>query len=147
MKKLWTDRTGSTSIIFIGLVFFLLLISMLIMEMGAVYENYYDAETILQRCCNSAVEKNMSDAYRADNILYLDVQGATADFNSYLSSNMPDKYTLTVKSVTGTATPPSLTVTGTVTFSTLFHQYGFDDITFDFTVKSTNYRTEGSVDT
>ncbi len=147
MKKLWKDRTGSASILFIGLVFFLLLISMLVMEMGAVYENYYDAETILQRSCNSAVEKNMSDAYRADNILYLDVQGAKADFNRYLKSDMPDKYTLTVKSVTGSAAPPSLTVTGTVTFPTLFHQYGFDNITFDFTVKSTNYRTEGGNDT
>ena len=146
MKKLLKDKSGSASILFIGLVFFLLLISMLVMEMGAVYENHYDAETILQRCCNSAVEKNMSDAYRADNILYLDMQGAAADFHRYLSSDMPDKYTLTVKSVTGTATPPSLTVTGTVTFSTLFHQYGFDDITFDFTVKSTNFRTEGSYD-
>lgn len=147
MKKLWKGRTGSASIIFIGLVFCLLLISMLVMEIGAVYENYYDAGTILQRCCNSAVEKNMSDAYRADNILYLDVKGATADFNRYLSSDLPDKYTLTVKSVTGTATPPALTVTGTVTFSTLFHQYDFDDITFDFTVKSTNFRTEGGYDT
>jgi len=142
MKKLWHNKSGGTSILFIGLVFFLLIISILIMEMGAIYENYYDAETILQRCCNSAVEKNMSDAYRADSILYLDVQGAKADFTSYLESDMPDKYTLTVKSVTGTASPPSLTVTGTVTFSTLFHKYGFDDITFDFTVKSTNFRTE-----
>lgn len=147
VKKLWKDKSGGTSIIFIGLVFFLLLISILMMEMGAVYENYYDAETILQRCCNSAVEKNMSDAYRADNILYLDVPDAKADFNRYLKSDMPDKYTLTVKSVTGTPTPPSLTVTGTVTFSTLFHQYGFDNITFDFTVKSTNYRTEGGYGT
>jgi len=105
MKKLWHDKSGGTSILFIGLVFFLLIISILIMEMGAVYENYYDAETILQRCCNSAVEKNMSDAYRADNILYLDVPGAKADFTSYLESDMPDKYTLTVKSVTGTASP------------------------------------------
>lgn len=142
MRKLWHDRTGSVSILFIGFAFFLVLISILIMEMGAVYENYYDAETILQRSCNSAVEGNMSDAYRADHILYLDVQGATADFYSYLSSDMPDKYTLTVSSITGTATPPSLTVTGTVTFSTLFQEYGFDDITFNFTVASNNYRTE-----
>lgn len=142
MRKLWYDRTGSASILFVGFALFLMLITILIMEMGAVYENYYDAETILQRSCNSAVEGNMSDIYRADHILYLDVQGATADFYSYLSSDMPDKYSLTVSSVTGTTTPPSLTVTGTVTFSTLFQQYGFDDITFDFTVKSTNYRTE-----
>jgi len=142
MRKLLKDRTGGVPVIFIGLVFFLLVTTILVMEMGAAYENYYNAETILQRCCNSAVEKNMSDAYRADHILYLDVQGATADFYSYLESDMPDKYTMTVSSVTGTATPPNLTVIGTVTFSTLFQQYGFDDITFDFAVKSTNYRTE-----
>lgn len=142
MKKLIRDRAGGIPVIFIGLVFFLLLIAFLIMEMGAAYENYYDAETILQRSCNSAVEKNMLDAYRADNILRLDVPGATADFYSYLASDMPDKYTVTVSAITGTATPPTLTVTGTVTFSTLFGQYGFDDLTYDFTVQSTNYRTE-----
>lgn len=141
MKKLLTDRTGSISILFIGFVFFILLISFLIMEMGAVYQNYYDAETILLRSCNSAVEGNMSDAYRADSVQYLDVPGATADFYSYLASDMPDKYMVTISSVTGTATSPTLTVTGTVTFSTLFRQYGFDDITFNFMVTSTNYRT------
>jgi hypothetical protein len=55
---------------------------------------------------------------------------------------MPDKYTVTVNSITGSAAPPALTVTGTVTFSTLFGQYGFDDLTFDFAVQSANYRTE-----
>lgn len=142
MKRLLQNKAGSIPVVFIGLVFFLLLISFLIMEMGAVYENYYDAETVLQRSCNSAVEKNMLDAYRADNILRLDVSGATADFKSYLASDMPDKYTVKIQSITGTATPPALTVTGTVTFSTLFGQYGFDDLSFNFTVQSTNYQTE-----
>lgn len=142
MKRLLKDKTGGIPVIFIGLVFFLLLIAFLIMEMGAAYENYYDAETVLQRSCNSAVEKNMLDAYRADNILRLDVSGATADFYGFLSSDMPDKYTVTVNSITGSVTPPALTVTGTVTFSTLFGQYGFNDLTYDFTVQSTNYRTE-----
>jgi Flp pilus assembly protein TadG len=142
MKKLLKDRTGGIPVIFIGLVFFLLLIAFSVMEMGTVYQNYYDAETLLLRCCNSAVEENMLDAYRADHILYLDVPGATADFCSYLNSDMPDKYTVKINYVSGTATPPTLTVTGTVTFSTLFRQYGFDDITIGFTVASTNYRTE-----
>lgn len=142
MKRILKDCSGGITIIFIGLVFFLLVISLLIMEMGAAYENYYDAETILLRSCNSAVEGNMSDDYRADNISYLNVSAATADFRSYLASDMPDKYTVKILSITGTATSPTLTVTGTVTFSTLFSQYGFDDITFDFTVQSTNYRTE-----
>lgn len=141
MRKFLKDRTGNIPVFFIGLVFFLLLIAFLIMEMGAAYENSYDAETILQRCCNSAVEKNMSDAYRADRILYLDIPAATADFYRYFDSDMPDKYTVRISAITGTATPPNLTVTGTVTFSTLFGQYGFDDITFDFKVEATNYRT------
>jgi len=142
MKRLLKDKTGGIPVIFIGLVFFLLLTAFFIMEMGAVYENYYDAETILQRSCNSAVEKNMLDAYRADSILRLDVSAAKADFYSYLDSDMPDKYTVRTNSITGSATPPALTVTGTVTFSTLFEQYGFDDLSFSFTVRSTNYRAE-----
>ena len=142
MKELLKDKTGTISIIAMGLILLLLLIAFLIMEMCAAHQNYYDAETILQRSCNSTVEKNILDDYRADNILCLDVSSATADFYSYLDSDMPEKYTFTVNSITGTATPPTLTVTGTVTFSTLFHQYGFDDVTFDFAVKSTNYRIE-----
>lgn len=142
VKHLLKDKSGSASVISFGFMFFLLLISFLILEMGAAYQNHYDAETILQRCCNSAVEKNMVDSYRADNILYLDVPNATADFYNYVSSDMPDKYTLTVSAITGTATPPTLTITGTVTYPTLFQQYGFDDITFNFVVKATNYRIE-----
>lgn len=142
MKKLLVNKAGSISILFIGLVFFMLLISFLIMELGAVYENYYNAETILQRSCNSAVEKNMLDNYRADHILYLDVPAAKADFISYIRTDIPGKYTVKIKSIEGTATPPTLTVAGTVTFSTLFRMYGFDDFTVDFTVESTNYRTE-----
>ncbi len=142
MKKLLKGKTGSISVLYIGFMFFLMVITFVIMEMGAAYQNYYDAETILQRCCNSAVESNILDEYRADNILYMNIQGATADFSSYLDSDMPDKYTVTITNVTGTATPPNLIVTGTVTYSTLFQQYGFDDITFNFTVEATNYRIE-----
>lgn len=142
MIKFLRDKTGSIPVIFIGLVFFLLLICFLIMEMGAAYENHYAAETILQRSCNSAVEKNMLDAYRADGILLLDVAEAMNDFYRYLESDMPDKYTVAVGSITGSEMPPVLTVTGTITLPTLFGQYGFDEITFDYRVQSTNYRTE-----
>jgi Flp pilus assembly protein TadG len=142
MRKALRDKAGGIPILFIGLVFVLLLMAFLIMEMGAAYENYYDAETILQRCCNSAVEKNLVDEYRADHILYLDVSGAKSDFYSFLESDMPEKLTVTVSSITGTATPPNLIVRGTVTFSTLFAQYGFDDISFDIVVEASNYRIE-----
>jgi hypothetical protein len=142
MKNILWDKTGGIPVVFIGLVFFLLTISFLILEMGGVYQNYYNAETIIQRSCNSAIEKNMMDAYRADGILRLDVAGAVNDFHRYVESDIPDKYTVAVNSITGSEMPPSLTVAGTVTIPTLFGQYGFDEITFDYSVRSTNYRTE-----
>jgi Flp pilus assembly protein TadG len=142
MRRLLKDKGGGVPVLFIGLVFFLLALTFMIMEMGTAYENYYDAETVLQRCCNNAVEANIQDSYRADHILYLDVPGAVADFNSYLRTDMPGKYTVTVNSAGGTATPPNLTVVGTVTYPTLFSQYGFGSVTFNFTVKATNYRIE-----
>jgi len=141
-KKLFSDRRGSISITFIGLVFFLIVLTFFIMEMGAAYENYYDAETILQRACNSAVEANILDEYRADNILRIDTDGAKADFRSYLESDMPGKYTVTISSLEAAATPPNLTVTGKVTFSTVFAQFAFDDLTFEFKVSATNYKVE-----
>lgn len=140
MKRLIKDKAGSISVLAMGLILLLLLIAFLIIELCAARQNYYDAETILQRSCNSAVEKNILDNYRADGILYMDVSGAEADFYSYIASDMPEKYLVTVSSITGTATPPTLNVTGTVTFPTIFQQYGVYDVTFDFTVKSTNYR-------
>jgi len=142
MKKFLHDTSGGVPVIFIGLLFFLLLTAALIMEMGAAYENYYDVETILQRCCNSAVEKNISDEYRADHILYLDETAAIRDFVSFTQADMPKKYTVVISSAESTATPPSLTVSGTVRFSTLFAPYGFDDVSFDFKVRATNYRLE-----
>ena len=111
MRKALKDKAGGIPIIFIGLIFALLLTAFLIMEMGAAYENYYDAETILQRCCNSAVKKNLVDEYRADHILYLNVSGAKNDFYGFLKYDMPEKITVAVSSVTGTATPPNLKCT------------------------------------
>lgn len=142
MKKLLSDKRGGVPIIFIGLLFFLLLITVMIMELGAAYESYYDAETILQRACNSAVEKNIMDEYRADHILCLDVGDAEADFRRFADMDMSSKYILKISSIAGNETPPSLTVTGSISFSTLFSQYGFDDITFDFKVRATNYVLE-----
>ena len=35
-----------------------------------------------------------------------------------------------------------MTVIGTVTFNTIFAQYGWDDLTFSFKVRATNYDLE-----
>jgi hypothetical protein len=79
------DKAGGIPILFIGLVFVLLLMAFLIMERGAAYEIYYDAETILQRCCNSAVEKNLVDEYGRP-FLYLDVSERKVIFTVLLVS-------------------------------------------------------------
>ena len=97
---------------------------------------------MLQRSCNSAVEANIDDTYRADKVLILDAAGAEADFYSFVSSDLTDRYHLTVSSITCTETPPSMTVIGTVTFNTIFAQYGWDDLTFSFKVRATNYDLE-----
>ncbi len=55
MKKLLKDRTGSASIMFFGFLFVLLLMTFLIIEMGATMENHDYAVSVLQRACNSAV--------------------------------------------------------------------------------------------
>lgn len=139
MKKLLKDRTGSVSIMFFGFLFVLLLMTFLIIEMGATMENHDYAVSVLQRACNSAVEANIMDEYRADGILLLDTQGADDDFRSFVQDDLPSKYRVVINSVSCTASPPSMTVTGTLTFSTIFSQYGFEEMTVSFTVKSTNY--------
>ena len=139
MKKLLKDRTGSVSIMFFGFLFVLLLMTFLIIEMGATMENHDYAVSVLQRACNSAVEANIMDEYRADGILLLDTQGADEDFRSFVQNDLPGKYQVVISSVNCTASPPSMTATGTITFPTVFSQYGFEEMTVSFTVKSTNY--------
>jgi len=139
MKQLLKDRTGSVSIMFFGFLFVLLLMTFLIIEMGATMENHDYAVSVLQRACNSAMEANIMDDYRADGILLLDTQGADEDFRSYVQDDLPSKYQVVISSVNCTASPPSMTATGTITFPTVFSQYGFEEMTVSFTVKSTNY--------
>ncbi len=79
------------------------------------------------------------DDYRADGILLLDTQGADEDFRSYVQDDLPSKYQVVISSVNCTASPPSMSATGTITFPTVFSQYGFEEMTVSFTVKSTNY--------
>ena len=139
MKKLLKSRGGNVPILTVGFIFVLLLTTFLIMEMGGAFENYEYAESVLQRSCNTAVEANINDAYRADKILLLDTDGAKADFRTFAYRDMPSRFQLTIDSVTAEESPPSMEATGTVTFSTLFDQYGFDDLTFHFKVVATNY--------
>ena len=56
--------------------------------------------------------------------------------------DFPDNYTVKIKNVGTTTSPPSLTAKGTIRFKTVFSQFGFRDVTFNFTVRSTNYDLE-----
>jgi len=139
MMRIITDRSGKLSILLFGLLFGLLLLVFLVIEMGGAYQNYGYAESVLQRAANSAVENNMNDAYRADRVLILDAASAEADFRAFVSSDFPSRYTVTIQTVTATASPPALTATGTIFFPTIFSQYGFRDLTFSFAVRAMNY--------
>ena len=111
MKKLLNDKRGSSSILFIGLVFVMLLMTMLITELGGAYQNYYAAESVLQRSANAALEKNMDDSYRADGILKLKTEQTKTDFTQFASEDLDGKYTLYINSLSATEEPPNLTMT------------------------------------
>ena len=71
MRKLLKDKTGSVPVLTFGFVFVLLILTFLTVEMGSTYENYDYCMDVLQRSCNSAVEANIDDTYRADKVLIL----------------------------------------------------------------------------
>ena len=139
MRKLLSDRKGSLSILLIGLLLCVLLLTFLVIEMGATYYRYEQAEAILQRAANSAVENNIDDKYRADKELRLRPILAQLEFRTFVLLDFPDNYTVKIRSIDTTTSPPSLTAEGTVSFSTIFSQFGFQDVTYDFSVRSTNY--------
>lgn len=143
MKRLLRNRRGSSSLLFFGLLFLLLVLCILIVEMGGVMENYDYAMSVLQRSANSAVEASMAEEYRADHILRLNVEEAKTAFRAFTAEDMPDRYDLRIQTVSGTVSPPSLWAAGTLTFPTLFSQFGFRDVTVRFTVEATNFAVDG----
>ena len=142
MRTLLNDKRGSVPILSFGFIFLLLVMTFLTVEMGSTYENYDYCMDVLQRSCNSAVEANIDDTYRADKVLILDPVGAEADFRSFGASDLSTRYHLVIDNISCTETPPSMTVTGSVTFNTIFAQYDWDDLTFTFKVRATNYDLE-----
>ena len=142
MRTLLKNKRGSVPILSFGFIFLLLVMTFLTVEMGSTYENYDYCMDVLQRSCNSAVEANIDDTYRADKVLILDPVGAEADFRSFVASDLSTRYHLVIDNVSCTETPPSMTVTGSVTFNTIFAQYDWDDLTFTFKVRATNYDLE-----
>ena len=139
MKTFFKDRSGNLNVLSLGLMLLLLLVTFLIVEMGCACESYEYCMDVLQRCCNSAVEANIDDAYRADRVLILDTAGAEAEFYRLAASDLSDRYRLTIQSVGCISSPPAMTVSGKVTFDTVFKQFSWDDLTVSFQVRATNY--------
>ena len=139
MKKLLKSKTGSATVLFLGLTFALLSLTLLIMELGSTYERYDYAMDVLQRSCNSAVEANIMDEYRADRILRLDTTKAKRDVQKYIREDMPDGYTVSISKISCSTLNPSMTVSGKISFPTMFSQYGFGKVTYSFKVRATNY--------
>ncbi|MEG1108430.1 MAG: hypothetical protein RR372_03165 [Oscillospiraceae bacterium] len=139
MKKILSRKNGGSSVLVIGLVFVMLLMTMLVMELGGALQNYFTAESILQRSANAALEKNMDDSYRADGILKLKTEQAKIDFAQFVSDDLDKKYTIAIHSLSAKETPPSLTASGAITFPTIFSKYGFESVSFNFKVSAENF--------
>ena len=139
MSKILQSKTGSASLLFFGLTLALLFTTFLVIEMGSTYESYDYAMDVLQRSCNSAVERNIRDEYRADGILLLNTASASSDFRAYVAADMPSRFSVSIDSITCRESPPSMEVIGSVKFSTMFALYGFETRTFTFKVRATNY--------
>ena len=99
MRTLLKDKSGSVPSLSFGFIFLLLVMTFLTVEMGSTYENYDYCMDVLQRSCNSAVEANIDDTYRADKVLILDTAGAEADFHSFVASDLSSRYNLVVDSI------------------------------------------------
>lgn len=139
MRNLLRDTHGSIIIPYFGFMFVLLLFVMLIIECGGILYSEDYANSVLQRAINSAVEKNMDDAYRADMILVLKTAEAEQDFRKYVSEDFPPHFSVSIESVTASAQPAAMQATGTVTLSTVFSVFGYEDLRYQFAVYSTNY--------
>ena len=139
MTERLKNQEGNLPAMSLGLIFMMLTICFLVIEMGSTYENYDYCMDVLQRSCNSAVEANIDDTYRADRVLLLNTEKATTDFYDYVAADLSDRCRISFGTVTCTRTPPSMEAIGTVTFSTIFKQFEWDDLTFDFKIRATNY--------
>ncbi len=127
---------------FIGLVFLMLMFTMLIMELGAVYNNYFEAESIVHRTVGNVVEDAMRDSYRADRESKIVPSVVEQKIANALEHDLPDKYRWQTETIHFTTSPQGVTVEGKVTFDTVFSKYGFPDVTFPMTVGAHNERLE-----
>lgn len=142
MKSKFKDKTGSSSVLVVGLIFALISIAFLIMELGSIYNNYYTVNSLLQRACNNAVEYAMDENYRSDYVSKIDGTTMILAIEENLNTTMPDTWDWEIDRIYSVLSPPYVNVTGTITLPTTFSQYGFDDITLNFDIIVKNIRLD-----
>lgn len=127
---------------FIGLVFLMLMFTMLIMELGAVYNNYFEVESIVHRTVGNVVEDTMADSYRADRESKIEPSVVEQKIANALEYDLPSKYRWETIDIQFGTDPQGVTVEGKITFDTVFSKYGFPDVAFPMTAQAYNERLE-----
>lgn len=153
IHRILKDKTGEMSIAMVGFLFALLAFCILIMEVGGLIERHDYVTSVIQRSCNSALEKNIPDKYRQDNIIIFNTAQAEADLRAYIDefNGINDyKYNIVITEIIAisdteseviangvTTKLPHLHVKGTMTIPLVFGSMSFD---VGFTIFATNYK-------
>jgi len=155
LNRIIKDKTGKIPLMMFGFLFALFAFSMLIMEVGGMMERHDYVVSVIQRSCNSALEKNIPDKYRQDNIIIFDTVQADSDLREYIdqfNEGNDNKYNVVISEIVaisdteediaanGIATKlPQLLVKGTMTIPMIFGSMSFD---VEYNVWATNYKID-----
>lgn len=153
VKKIVKNSHGSMYLMTLGIVVFMLFISIIVIEILRVNSIQNNLEYELQRAINIAVEEAMYDTYRQDKLGRLDVARAKIIFYDYLKNDLmlnaelekykdDDKiYFLEINSLNATDNPAKLQVKGTAKIKSVF-TFLQTEIEVPFSISSRNRRLD-----
>ncbi|KPU45068.1 hypothetical protein OXPF_15460 [Oxobacter pfennigii] len=158
VKNMLKNRRGDAFVFLLILIFFILTLAAILMEYFRMESLYQQAEYVLQRGVNSAVEYAMRDEYRRDGYLLLDTEEAQTQLYEYLHDSMgldaelnkyagtQWNYRLEIKELLVTESPPRLTLTGEIVSRSVF-SFLTGEVRLPFTISSVNTQTtEGGLE-
>lgn len=157
-KRLLQNNRGDAFLFIVILVFFILTISVILIEYSRMESLYQQAEYVIQRGVNSAVEYAMLDEYRRDGYAKMDTVIAEDALYTYLYESMGldtglNKYAgeqwdyqLEIESIQATESPPRLTLNGVLKTRSVF-SFLAGEIRLPFSISSINTQiTEGGTE-
>lgn len=140
---------GNLTIISVVIIFAIVCVFGILMNVASLYITYTAIESKIQRSVNSAVEYSIMDSYRADGELRMDTVTATAKLQEYLASDLDidssgvhykdgqEVFHVVFSDTEITASPPDITVKGTVVYQTPLSIFGQRfSATYDFDISS-----------